>query len=304
MQNPGLDRRAFMKAAGLAAAAGVGGARPLRAAAGRPGPVKLSCNLYSFNGPLRDGSMSLEEVLRICSDLGFAAVDPTAYYLRGYPAVPDDEYLYGVKRRAFLLGLDISGTGVRNDFTQADAAKRKADVELVKSWVDAAAKLDAPVLRVFSGHALEAGQPRAEALGWVVDAFRECAEYGGRHGVMVVLQNHDDFVRTADETLELIRAVRSDWFGLMVDIGSFRTADPYVEIAQTAPYAVTWQIKENLFVRGEERKTDLDRLMRIVRDSGYRGYLPLETLGPGDPREKVPRFLAEVRAAMERVFES
>ncbi len=54
--------------------------------------LKLSCNLYSFNDPLRKGEMTLEEVFQFCSDVGFAAVDPTGYYFPGYPAVPADEY--------------------------------------------------------------------------------------------------------------------------------------------------------------------------------------------------------------------
>jgi sugar phosphate isomerase/epimerase len=262
--------------------------------------VKLSCNLYSFNAPLVSGEMSLDEVLQLCSDLGFAAVDPTAYYLRGYPSVPADEYLYGLKRQAFLLGLDISGTGVRNDFTLAEPDRLRAEVELVRSWVAAAAKLDAPVLRVFAGPHIPDNEARTAAREGVVEAFRECARYGAEHGVMLVLQNHWDFVRTAEQTLDLVRAVDSQWFGLMVDIGSFRTGDPYVEIAQTAASAATWQIKETVFRAEREEKTDLDRLMRIVRESGYRGYLPIETLGPGDPREKVPRFLTEMRGALER----
>ena len=302
-----LQRRAFVQSAvGLAAGMAIPG--PQRAEAvnvtqPRPVPVppiKLSCNLYSFNDALVRGEMELDEVLEFCSGLGFSAVDPTAYYLQGYPAVPDDQYLFGIKRRAFLLGLDISGTGVRNDFAAPEEERRKGDIELVKSWIEAAAKLGAPILRVFSGREVPEGFERSEVLEWVVDGLQECARYSADHGVVLVLQNHWDFVRTADETLEVLRLVGSDWLRLMVDIGSFRTGDPYVEVAQTAPHAVTWQIKENVFRAGREEKTDLDRVMSIVRDSGYRGYLPLETLGPGDPREKVPHFLAEVRAAMAR----
>ncbi|MPR35360.1 sugar phosphate isomerase/epimerase family protein [Salmonirosea aquatica] len=113
--------------------------------------LKLSCNIYSFNDPLRKSEMTLEEVFKFCSDIGFAAVDPTGYYFPGYPAVPADEYVYEIKKKAFLMGLDISGTGVRTDFSNPDAGKRAADVELVRQWVEVAAKMDAPVLRVFAG---------------------------------------------------------------------------------------------------------------------------------------------------------
>ena len=122
--------------------------------------VRLSCNLYSFNEPLTTGTMTLEEVLVFCADLGFDAVDPTAYYFPKYPALPTDAYLYDIKRKAFRLGLDISGTGVRNDFTLSDPAQRKAQIELVKEWINTAAKFGAPVMRIFAGKGVAPGHTR------------------------------------------------------------------------------------------------------------------------------------------------
>ncbi len=267
-----------------------------------PAKLKTSLNAYSFNGPLTKGEMNLDQLLEFCAANQFDAVDITAYYFPGYPEVPSDEYLYHIKQKAFLLGLEISGTGVRNDFTDPDQAKRKASVELVKNWIVAAEKLGAPVIRVFSGTADTKGLAREKVVDYMVADFKECAEFGKAHGVVVAIQNHNDFIKTADQTIEVIKRVNSDWFGLILDIGSYRT-DPYSEIAQTIPYAVNWQLKENLFINGMEQKTDVDRLMKIIKESGYRGYLPIETLGEGDPKVKVPQFLNEVREAMKKVGE-
>jgi sugar phosphate isomerase/epimerase len=267
-----------------------------------PGPrrakIKLSCNLYSFNAPLRSGAMSLDEVVDFCAELGFDAVDPTGYYLTGHPAPPADAYLNALKRRAFLSGLDVSGTGVRNDFTQPEAAKREADVAHVGRWVEVAAKLGAPCLRVFDGRGEASGPSREQMTAWVVEAFRACAAHGERHGVVIAYQNHDELLKTADEVLALRERVASDWFGLNVDVGSLRTGDPYEEIARLAPFACTWQIKERLYRKGREEKTDVRRVFAILREAGYRGYAPIETLGDGDPREKVRRFLDEAREAL------
>jgi len=267
-----------------------------------PAKLKTSLNAYSFNGLLTKGEMNLDQLLEFCAANQFDAVDLTAYYFPGYPEVPSDEYLYHIKQKAFLLGLEISGTGVRNDFTDPDPAKRKASVELVKKWIVAAEKMGAPVIRVFSGTADTKGLAREKVVNYMVADFKECAEFGKAHGVVVAIQNHNDFIKTADQTIEVIKRVNSDWFGLILDIGSFRT-DPYKEIAQTIPYAVNWQLKETVFVNGVEQKTDLDRLMKIIQQSGYRGYLPLETLGEGDPKVKVPRFLNEIREAIRKVGE-
>jgi sugar phosphate isomerase/epimerase len=242
--------------------------------------------------------MSLERVIDFCADLGFDAVDATGYYFPGHPEPPKDEYLHAIARHAFRNGLDVSGTGIRNDFTLPDRVRRAAETAHVKRWIEVAATLGAPCLRVFDGKGEAKGPTRAQMTDWVVEGFRECAAHGGRHGVTVVYQNHEELLKTADEVLALRERVASDWFGLNVDVGSLRTADPYEEIARLAPYAVTWQLKERLYRRGVEEKTDVRRVVGILREAGYRGYVPIETLGEGDPREKVRRFLGEVREAM------
>ncbi len=266
-------------------------------------PVKLktSLNAYSFNGPLLKGEMNLDQLLEYCAASQLDAVDITGYYFPGYPEVPSDEYLYHIKKKAFLLGLEISGTGVRNDFTDPDPVKRKASVELVKKWVIAAEKLGAPVIRVFSGTADVKAIPREKVVDYLVADMKECVEFGKAHGVVVAIQNHNDFIKTADQAIEIIKKVNSEWFGLILDVGSYRTGDPYLEIAQSVPYTVNWQLKESLFVNGVEQKTDLNRIMKIIQEKGYRGYIPLETLGDGDPKVKVPRFLKEIREAMNKI---
>ncbi|WP_396624787.1 sugar phosphate isomerase/epimerase family protein [Luteitalea sp.] len=266
---------------------------------GFPARIKTSCNLYSFNGPLTSGAMSLEQVLEFCAEIGFDAVDPTGYYFKGYPAVPDDALIYRIKHLAFSLGLGISGTGVRNDFAVPDAGKRDADVAHVTRWVDVAAKLGAPVLRVFDGKVMPAGVPKATVLDWIVNGIQRCVTAAEAHGVMIVLQNHNDALKVAADYLEIRTRIPSRWFGLNVDIGSLRTtSDPYAEIAMLAPYAYTWQVKELVYRNDKEERVDLKQIARILKEARYRGYVPIETLGPGDPKEKVRRYLDEFRTAL------
>lgn len=260
--------------------------------------LKISLNAFSFNEPLTKSKMNLDELLEFCAATGFDAIDLTGYYFPGYPRVPADDFINHLKRKAFLLGLDISGTGVKNDFTDPDESKRKADVIMVKSWIEVAAKLGAPVIRIFSGVQLPKDFSREQVTEWMVKDIRECVEHGKKYGVVVAIQNHNDFIKTADQAETIIKKVNSDWFGLILDIGSYRTGDPYRQIAETAKYAVNWQIKENMFVNGAEVKTDLDRIFSIIKASGYNGYLPIETLGAGDPKSKVPVFYKEVKKAL------
>jgi sugar phosphate isomerase/epimerase len=258
--------------------------------------VKLALNAYSFDRPLRDGSMNLEDVVDYCARNGIDALDATGYYFKGYPSVPDDEYIYRLKRRAFLNGVSICGTGVRNEFAVPDAAARMNDVRMVRNWIEVASKLGATVIRVFSGRKVPEGHSFEQALEWMVPHFRDCAAYGKAHGVVVGLQNHHDFLKTAAETMRVVDAVGSDWFGVILDVGSLRQGDPYAEIEKLLPYAVSWQLKENVWHGDKEAATDLLKVKAIVDKVGYRGVMPIETLGPGDPRVKVAAFLKQVRS--------
>src|SRR5690606_20093292 len=263
--------------------------------------LKTSLNAFSFNQSLLDGSMSLEDMFAFCADKGFDGVDITAYYFPGYPRVPSDEFLYNAKMKAFRLGLDISGTGVRTDFTDRDKLNHQESVALVRSWIDAAEKLGAPVIRIFSGNQSPKGYTREQILEWMLKDIRACVDYGRQHGVVVAIQNHNDFIATADHAIEVLNAIDSDWFGLILDTGSYRIGDPYREIERTAAYAVNWQIKEKVFIDGREVDADIDKLVSIIAASGYKGYLPIETLGEGDARVKVSALLDKLNKALLQV---
>jgi sugar phosphate isomerase/epimerase len=271
--------------------------------------LRLSLNAFSFNQLLlnhqqgKQPALSLFELLEFCAQHDFEAVDPTGYYFPGYPAVPTDAYVADFKRRAFQLGLAISGTGIRNDFAHPDAARRAADVVLAKAWIEVAAKLGAPVIRVFAGLVPKGYENKwDEAARWMVDALRECTEHGKKFGVLVGVQNHGDMLKTADEVISVVKQVDSDWFGVIVDTGNMATPDPYADIARVVPYAVNWQVKESPVSNNSPVRTDLPRLIGIIKAGGYRGYLPIETLSatgkPYDPHAIVPAFAADVRAAM------
>jgi sugar phosphate isomerase/epimerase len=247
---------------------------------------------------LLSGSMSLDDLLEFCSSVGFEGVDITGYYFKGYPSVPADDEIFRVKRKAFGLGLSISGTGVRNDFTWEDPAQRKSNVDLVLKWIEVAAKLDAPVLRVFAGVQKVAPEKRKDITDQMLKDLATCVDYAKKFGVVIGLQNHNDYFLTAEEVIAVAKSINSPWLGLIVDTGSFRTRDPYEEIALAAPHAVNWQIKETLFINGTEVEADVQKIINIIKSSPYSGYLPIETLGKGEPKAKVTALLARLNKAL------
>ena len=259
--------------------------------------IKLGLNSYSFNRPLMAGKMTLDDVIDWCAANNVDGVDLTGYYFPGYPKVPDDEYLFNLKKKAYYNGVSISGTGVRNDFTLSDASSRRGHIELVKDWVDAGEKMGASFVRVFSGPAMPTGSTFDKVLQYMIPAFQECAEYGRKHGVIIGLQHHDDFLKTADQTIQVVKAVNSEWFSVVLDVGSLRQGDPYEEIAKLLPYACTWQIKEEVYFNGKATPIDLGKIRAIIDRVGFRGFVPFEALGQGEPKV-VEAFLQKVRKAM------
>jgi len=276
--------------------------------------IILSVNAYSFSDLLsakdnRDKQpvYTYFNLLDWCASQNIKALDPTGYFFPGYPEVPSDEYIASFKKRATELGIAISGTGIRNDFASPDPAVRAAGVELAKKWIVVASKLGAPVLRVFAGEIPKGYENRwDEVAGWMVESFKECALYGEKYEVKIGIQNHGDMLQTADQCIKVLKAVDSKWAGLIVDTGSFKTEDPYKDIAATVPYAINWQVKESVFGIGSTVRTDFVRLMRIIKEGGYHGYLPVETLlvrgTPYDPFALVPRMLQELNEAKKEVY--
>ncbi|MBN1998859.1 sugar phosphate isomerase/epimerase [candidate division KSB1 bacterium] len=257
--------------------------------------IKYSLNAYSFNEPLRSGEMTLFDVIDYCASLDLSGLDATGYYFPGYPNAPEDKYLYSLKRKAFLNGITINGTGVKNDFAVPEYDLRKKDIQMVKNWIEVAEKLGASVIRIFSGSKIPEGYTFDQVLEWMIPDIKTCVEHGKNHGVIVGLQNHNDFAKTAAETIKIVESVNSEWLGVILDTGSLRQLDPYEEISQLLPYAVSWQLKENVWYGKKEMPVDINKIKEIIDLGGYRGFLPLETLGSGDPKVKIENLLAQMR---------
>jgi sugar phosphate isomerase/epimerase len=269
-----------------------------------PDPSKVSTKKKAKSGTHKGGTkMTLFDLIDFCSKNNIDGCDPTGYFFPTYPTPPTDDYIFTLKRHAFELGVGISGTGVRNNFTTADKSLRAYSVQKVKNWVEVAAKLGAPVLRVFcdtqmralTWHDVALGASREEVRDWIIADLKECTAHGERFGVIIGVQNHGDFLQTGDQVLELVQGVDSDWCGIIVDTGYFNhTPDPYAEMAKVAPYAVNWQIKQSPWGEESDVPMDLARVLRIVRSSGYCGYLPIETL-ESDPYTAVPEMVKKLR---------
>jgi len=145
-----------------------------------------------------------------------------------------------------------------------------------------------------------------EVAGWMIACYKECAAFGEQHGVMIGIQNHGDMIQTSDQCIKIVKAIDSKWAGIILDTGNFKVSDPYVDIEAVIPYAVNWQLKESVFGIGSTVKTDYPRLVKIIKKSGYHGYLPIETLVikrvPYDPFVLVPEMVDEINTVINKVY--
>jgi len=255
--------------------------------------MKLSCCAYSFRDQLTGGKMTMESFLDTCVSLGFDGVELTQYY---FPE-ESDKYLSHIKREAFKRGLDISGTAVGGNFTNADAAAREKQVGHVLDWIEKSAKLGSPVLRVFAGEQPK-GTDAKIASGWVREGLARCAEAGERYGVAVGLENNGGLTCTAEGVMGLLRPFAgSPWVGLNLDFGNF-TGDIYGQFTRCAPLTITTHAKVTARQGAERERVDYRRVVRILREAGYRGYLAIEYEEPDDPVVGVDRFCAYLRGCL------
>ncbi|MCB0669599.1 MAG: sugar phosphate isomerase/epimerase [Saprospiraceae bacterium] len=295
-----MRRREFLKDTGLSMVSLPFAASRSALFGAVPYKIKTSCNMYSFNKLITEGGWSLAKAIEFCGELGFDAVDPTGYYFTTYPEVPSDREIYATKHTAFVNGMAISGTGIRNDFALPDQEERAKQIDFAKRWIEVAAKLDAPVIRLFAGNKIPDGHDITEVKKWIVDCLHPCIEFGKEHGVIITLQNHFDALKSMEDVKSVLDQIDSPWFGLNLDIGSLRLGDPYQQIDALVPYARTWQIKESVYQNNVAEPTDINKLFTIIKNRGYRGFVPLETLPPSDPRDRLKSFLQEIEAAIEK----
>lgn len=298
-----FDRREFFKNSSMATLAAAGSCT-LSSAASAIEPIvrngtpkfKFSLAAYSYRELLTGDSpeLTLTDFVNDCAKLGLEGTEPTSYY---FPEPTTHEYLRKLKQQCFTLGLGVSGTAIRNEFGYPSGEKRQREIDWVKRWIDNAEILGAPVIRIFAGYRQE-GISAEETHKLMVEGFEEVCEYAGQHGVHLALENHGGPTSTAEGLLAFVRDVKSPWFGVNLDTGNFPSHDPYGDLAKVAPYALNVQVKVVTTDPDENKHpSDFPRLARMLRDSGYRGYIVLEYEESGDPRVECPKYLDKIREA-------
>ncbi len=301
-----IARRDFLKSAGACILGGTGvellGSPNTRAMpqdsrlTGAGIPRLLSgCSAYSFRKRLMSGQMTMEDFIRSAVDLRLDGVDMTVYYLKS----TEPAYLESLRYLAYKNAVAIIGAACGSRTVQADPVKRADVVDDITKWVDVAAWLGAPQLRILAGNVPQ-GVSLAQATDWVVETMKAAVEYSAKKGITLSLENNRGVSQNADTCLEVIHRVDSPYAGVTLDITHFvptPSHDAYAQITACIPYSTNAHILDRFDTGGA---IDLERIWKLFAQAGFKGYMSLEY----DPKPgaedisgiEIPQMISEICA--------
>ena len=306
-----MNRRHFLASVSAASAASLlPASAETKAAPAKTRPNRIGISSYSFWGFNREDLRPIDICLEHAARMGFDGFEILQKQLPSW----DAPALMKIKRRAFLLGIDLMGYSTHQGFLSPDAAKRKQNIEHTIACLEQSYQLGIPTMRVNSGtwgtskdfndlmaHRGEEkpldGYNEEDAYGWVIESYQILAKEAEKRGVIMGLENHWGLGRTPEGVKRVIDAVNSPWLKATLDTGNF-LEDPYDRLKQLAPDAVLVQAK-TYYGGGVWYTLDLDypRIAKIIRDANYTGYISLEFEGKEDPLTAIPKSLVMLRAA-------
>ena len=159
-------------------------------------------------------------------------------------------------------------------------------VENHKKWIDAAAFLGCHSIRV---NARSRGEYE-EQQKFAADGLRRLCEYGDTKKINVIVENHGGISSNGEWLAGVMKMVDHKRVGTLPDFGNFtidhktgEVYDRYKGMEELMPFAKGVSAKSNVFdAEGNERNMDYYRIMNIVKDSGYKGFVGIEYEGPFD----------------------
>ncbi|MGH7503786.1 MAG: sugar phosphate isomerase/epimerase family protein [Longimicrobiales bacterium] len=328
MSNP-LNRRAFLRAGALAAAAAGGLPRGTAASTGRaglspggqkaPDPAtaarafaspaqelfRISLAQWSLHRTIRSGEVNHLDFARVARhDFGIEAIEYVNTFFMD--RAKDPAYLADMNRRAADNGvyqhlIMCDAEGRLGD--PAEAARRTAVANHHK-WIDAAKTLGCVTIRV---NAASEGTWEEQAR-LAADGLRQLCEYGELIGINVIVENHGGLSSNGKWLAEVMRRVDHPRCGTLPDFGNFNIADGqvydrYMGVAELMPFAKAVSAKSHDFDEaGNETDKDYRRLMRIVLDAGFHSWVGIEyegnRLGEREGIQRTKTLLERVRSEL------
>jgi len=270
---------------------------------------KISLAQWSLHRHLFDGDLdNLDFAQTAREEFDIGAVEYVNQFFMD--KATDQAYLKKMKKRAADAGVTnvlimCDGEGALGD---ADPEKRAQAVENHHKWVDAAKFLGCHSIRVnarSSGSWEEQKERAAEGL-------RQLTEYAAPKDISVIVENHGGLSSNGEWLAEVMETVNHEHCGTLPDFGNFtiregETYDRYKGVRQLMPYAKGVSAKTHEFDdSGNEVHTDYEKIMSIVLDADYHGYVGIEyegdQLGEYEGIRATKKLLTQTRKQLQAKY--
>ena len=300
------SRRTFLQASAGAVSAAL--VAPLaRASSPAAAPFKISLAQWSLNRQFFGRQMykgkkldNLDFAKVAKNDFGIDAIEYVNQFFKD--KATDQKYLAEMKKRA-------EGEGVKSLLIMVDGEGRLGDPSLAKrakavenhyKWVEAAKVLGCHSVRVNAG----SGGSYEDQMHRAADGLRALTEFAAKRGLNVIVENHGGLSSNGEWLAGVIQKVDHDRCGTLPDFGNFRVSkdemyDRYKGVKELMPFAKAVSAKSHDFdAKGDETHTDYLKMMQIVLDAGYKGYVGIEYEGRN---MAAPEGIMATRKLLERV---
>lgn len=267
---------------------------------------KLSLAEWSLHKPIYDGELDPMDFAQKASEMGFEGIEyVSGFYAERIKNAEDPEaemqiVLDSLKAKSTEYGMKnliimIDGEG---DLAANEAAERNKAVENHKKWVDAASFLGCHSIRVnlFGSEVPEEWKTNS------IDALSKLAEYAKAKDVNILVENHGYLSSNADLLVEVMQGVNMENCGTLPDFGNFclkreggqrwdadcvEEFPRYEGVKKMMPYAKAVSAKSYTFDKdGNEDLIDYKKMLKIIKDSGYDGFIGVEFEGEDISAEK------------------
>jgi L-ribulose-5-phosphate 3-epimerase len=297
-----IDRRRFLEqSAHVAAGVGLASLWGFEVRAEAKPWFQISLAEWSFHRALFAGQMDHLDFAKVAkTEFGIGAVEYVNQFFKD--KATDQKYLAEMKRRcgdhgveSRLIMIDSEG-----DLGEADPVARTTAVENHYKWVEAATVLGCFAIRV---NARSSGTSEEQAER-AADGLRRLAEFGATHGIDIIVENHGGLSSNGQWLTGVIKRVNLPNCGTLPDFGNFdigdgQAYDRYKGVAEMMPFARAVSAKSHEFDdAGNEAHIDYRRMMKIVKDAGYRSFVGIEYEGE---KHSEPEGVRLTKALLEKV---
>lgn len=274
--------------------------------------MRVGISTYSLLPAIRSGEMTILDVIDWITDNGGEHMEIVPY---GFTLENNEELTDAVRKRAEAAGIQLSNYSMPANFVHESKEAFDAEVERIKRHVDTVHRLGIKHMRhdvtAFTLPPEKTGIDYVEDnLEQIVNGCRQIADYAARYGITTTIENHGVSVQASDRVQRVLKAVDRPNFKTTLDIGNFLCVDeqPLVGVKRNLPYASLIHVKDfyyrpydqdpgggrwfrtshGNYLRGAifgQGDLDVRRILRLIKESGYDGFITLEFEGMEDCRE-------------------